>query len=461
MRRLLVALAGAAVLTATLAGCGDDGPPACEAGGALTSVATGEPPLRELSIGTRDGVLVVEVTADSGTPNVLLDIDDDRDTGMWSLQSPISSSGWDVLVTPDGALRHDGQPTEWAWTEVDADDDGTGWSEEEGSVLACVGTATMASVSANGIVRVSAILDDASLPATFLPGAPWPGGFESAGEADEPVVASAPQSLAFGYGFRPWEVGGCTTPACAVARYGQFGHVVLGSGMEEPDHPSHEGAVQLLGGLRAAAPRTEVWGYVSLVGGPVADGRRTRAHSVDDIAARAEAWRAMGATGIFLDEADLCRPDAQTCSTGPDGAEIGVTREHQNAAVEAIHALGLPVFANGFAPHDVIGLAEGAASTMGGAEAGRAADVYLLENPTFAGGRKAEGVDALASRARYRTARQLTSSAGIRLAAVDTWADGVGDGYRRDPRWTEVRTAVPAATIHGISNESYSEAPLP
>ena len=458
MRR---ALAVAAVLAAVLAGCGDDGPPECEAGGDLTSVATGAPPLRELSVGMRDGVLVVEVDADSGTPNVLLDLDDDRDTGMWSLQSPISSSGWDVLVTPDGVLRHNGLPTEWAWSNVDADDDGTGWSENEASVLACVGTATMSSVPANGVVRVSAILDDTSLPATFLPGAPWPGGFASAGEADEPVLAAAPQSLAFGYGFRPWEVGGCTTPACAVARYGQFDHVVLGSGMEEAEHPSHDGAVQLLGGIRAASPDTEVWGYVSLVGGPVANGRRTRAHSVDDIAARAAAWKAIGVTGIFLDEADLCRPEAQTCSTGPDGDEIGVTRRHQNAAVDAIHELGLPVFANGFAPHDVIGVADGAASTMGGAEAGRAADVYLLENPTFAGGRPSQGVDELASRARYETARQLTSSSGIRLAAVDTWADGVADGDRRDPRWTEVRAAVPAATIHGISNESYSEAPLP
>ena len=449
------ALVVSVVAAAALAACGDDGAP-CDADVASAKpVATGDAPLEAIALGRDGDVIVATVTTSGVTPSVLIDADDDRDTGMWSQQSPISSSGWDVLVDSEGAMyRHAGEPTEWAWDDVDRGDDGSGWTATDDGVRVCIGpeVATALGVNDGGTLRISAITEDSSLPATYLPGAAWPA--EALVQPEEPAVPVEPESLAFAYGYEPWAVAGCTTPECAAERYVVFDHVVLGSGFEEATHPSHRGAAALAALLRDRRPDAELWGYVSLVGGPAGDGgRRDRIHTPADIGARAALWQAMGVTGIFLDEADLCRPSAQQCPLDATGDEVAITRAHQNAAIDAIHALGMPVFANGYAPEDIVGEVDGVPSSL------RANDVYLLENPTFAGGVKSTGVDAQAARARYLSARRLTAASGVRLAAVDTFDGTVADKYRTDPRWTEARAAVPAATIHGVTNATYSAAP--
>lgn len=455
MRSVRVTALVVVVIAAVLAGCGEDAPP-CNADVGATPLVTGDAPLESITLGRDDDVLVARViTTDGEATSVLIDADDDRDTGMWSQQSPISASGWDVLVDHEGAMyRHDGEPTEWAWDDVDGADDGSGWTSTDDGVRVCIGpeVATRLGVASDQTLRISAITEDASLPATFLPGAAWPS--DPVTQPEEPAAPVAPQSLAFAYGYEPWSVGGCTTPECAAERYVVFDHVVLGSGFEEATHPSHGGAAALAALLRDRRPDAELWGYVSLVGGPAGEGgRRDRIHTPADIGARAALWQAMGVTGVFLDEADLCRPDAQQCALDSSGDEVAITRAHQNAAIDAIHALGLRVFANGYAPEDIVGEVGGVPSSL------RADDVYLLENPTFAGGVKAGGVDADAARARYLSARRLTTALGVRLAAVDTFDGAVADKYRTDPRWAEARAAVPAATIHGITNATYSATP--
>lgn len=442
------------MIAALMTGCGDD-KAVCVADDRLDFVklATGENPLRSLSM-ARDGeVLVVRVATDGTAPSVLIDVDDDRDTGMWSMQSPVSASGWNVLVDDKGGVyRHDGEPNVWSWADVAVPDDGSGWSKTDAGVRICIGPELGRTLGADkGTMRLSAIIGDASLPPTFLPGAAWPN--ETLVQPKEPAAPVDAESLTFAYGFQPWAVGGCATPACAADRYQQFNHVVFGSGFEEVDHPSHAGVAELIADLRARVPEREVWGYVSLVGGPVVDGRRDRIHTTAEITTRATAWGALGVTGIFLDEADLCRPGAQECPLDSNGDEITVDRAGQNAAIDAIHGLGLKVFANGYSPYDVIGEVDGVPSSLG------SGDAYLLESATFAGGRRASGVDELAARARYLTARRITIERRIRLAAVDTFEGVIPDGYRNDPRWLIAREAVPAATIHGITNETYSATP--
>lgn len=373
-------------------------------------------------------------------PSVFIDVDG-RETGAWTRGSAVSAAAWDLRVDVRGVHRHVGTGHEWSWQDVDTDHHYV-WDPTTGQLLVCL---PMALVGGAHRISLGVETGDAWLPRAFLPGIPFPPVAESGS-----VAVTVPERLAIAYGYRPWVVRGCTeddpdSMTCASEVYGAFRHVVLAAGLEDPDHASHEGTRQLVRQLRVDHPDQELWGYVSL------RDRRTGG----DIAAKAAAWQDVGVTGIFLDEADLCHPGSQPGSTNCPAE--GVTRASQTAAIEAIHDLGLPVFANGFSTPDLLHPFDGLPPALGPGSSSRPADMYLLENPTFSEGEWRTGIEADASVARMQAAIHAAADLGVRLAAVDT-ADGwVDDDSGAPPYvagwWRAVQAGVEA---YGFTNQVYS-----
>lgn len=393
----------------------------------------------------------------SQAPQVFIDSDDDRQTGMWTFQSPLSASGWDLLVDGEGQLyRHVGAANAWSWEAVTAP--GFRRSFAPGRMELSIPGSLLRSPA--GQVRVAAESGGEWYPPAFLPGTV----LEPEQIPVRPVRSDPPGSLAIFYGPSPWLVRSCraTDPVeCPARAFGQFSHVVLGAGLEEDDHPSHERAAALVREIRALAPSTELWGYVSLVGGPEKDGVRPEIYSLAAIRARAASWRSMGMTGVFLDEADLCSPARDVCPRDASGREIEITRARQTAAVAAIHELGMPVFANGFAVPDLLGPVDGVPSPLTGARDGRAPDMYLLENLTVVAGRKVSGFDAEVGHARLQLALRLAAATGVRVAAVDTVPEPLPDLAVAPAMYRDgfLQAAQAGLDAYGVTNSSYSSEP--
>jgi len=199
-------------------------------------------------------------------------------------------------------------------------------------------------------------------------------------------LGAAPQRLAIYYGY-PSLVNGVTDLDRAVAQFAPYDVVVLGDGLEfDADAIGYAGRAeyaftrQLIERLGLTPRQTSVFGYVDL--------GRTQHLPMADVIDRIERWARMGAVGVLLDEA---------------GYDFGVTRERQNAAVDAAHASGLRVCLNAFRPDDVFSTAPTPLNAVGGgnplglAPALTERDAILIES--FAVGRDvAEPASALAAR---------------------------------------------------------------
>ena len=274
-----------------------------------------------------------------------------------------------------------------------------------------------------------------------------------------------PTPLAIFYSSSPWAVDGCPDALsprafdCAAAALGHFTDVVMTGGLEDPTNAAHLGVSELLPVLHRRDPKLRVWGYVSAVGGPVDDAyRRQVVYGTSDVVAHAHQWSEMGAGGIFLDELNVCpRPDGP-CSTGPDGRPASISCAHIDEIIDALHSAGLPVFANGGSADDLLGSCDGRPTRLGPGGSGRAADVYLVENPTVAGGTVVPADAGSASR--LDRAARLASDAGARLAVVDTGGAGP---VLSDPRRSSAleqqgwqAAARVGASIYCYTNEYYS-----
>jgi hypothetical protein len=184
----------------------------------------------------------------------------------------------------------------------------------------------------------------------------------------------APARLAIYYGYPSLVNGAAGNVDRAVATFADYEVIVFGDGLEFDDvnprrTPAGAGADEhrktraIVGRLRARSAATRIYGYIDL-------GNSQRL-SLVDIQGRAAKWAAMGATGLFLDEA---------------GYDFGVTRERQNAVVDFVHSLGLSVFANAFNTDDLFGTASVPLNSVGGGNPSGAAsrlganDAFLLES---------------------------------------------------------------------------------
>lgn len=222
------------------------------------------------------------------------------------------------------------------------------------------------------------------------------------------MLASAamaePQRLAIYYGIPSLVNGAAGDVARAAAAFAEYDLVVFGDGLEFDDvvparkppgaGPIEYGRTRAIVALLAASPRkTAVFGYIDL-------GRSQRL-SIDDITMRLARWKGLGAAGIFYDEA---------------GADFGVDRARQNAAVAAAHAAGLRVVLNAFNPDDVFRIgADGVKPRL------RAGDAFLLESFAV---RNGIPEDPRGWNDRLERARRGAAATGASIWATTTTSEG-------------------------------------
>ena len=275
----------------------------------------------------------------------------------------------------------------------------------------------------------------------------------STGAGPQPGGLS-PATLAIYYGYPSLVNGASGNIERAVATFAEYDVVVFGDGLEFSDvdprrsprgagPDEHRRTRAIIERLRSRAPAMRVYGYIDL--------GNSQQLSIADIQQRTRLWAAVGATGIFLDEA---------------GYDFGVTRERQNTAIDAIHGLGLSAFVNAFNPDDVFSPSAVPLNSVGGGNPTGLAtrlgqqDVFLLESFQVRLGRpeawsawSARTAKAVGHRERHRTrifavttttaetARQAAGLYGYAWWSAAVWGlDGVGWG---EPDFSGVSSQLP------------------
>ena len=234
-------------------------------------------------------------------------------------------------------------------------------------------------------------------------------------------ASPAPLRLAIYYGYPSLVNNAQGDVDRAVAVFADYDAIVFGDGLEFPTlglgagPQEHEFTRTLIQRLRLTARRPLIFGYIDL--------GLSQSLPIDMIVDRIDRWGAMGAGGVFLDEA---------------GFDFGVTRQRQNAAVTAAHARGLSVILNSFRPEDVFSAtptplnAAGGGNPSGLEPALTAIDAILLESFVVRNG-VPETVDALVERTRAAIAGR--ERFGTRIAAISTAGDARVDSPLMPYAW--------------------------
>jgi len=138
-----------------------------------------------------------------------------------------------------------------------------------------------------------------------------------------------PEKMAIYYG-DPAAVngsGGNTTLASDV--FNDYDMVIFGEGIEQATHAYHATTQTIIQNIQST---TRAYGYVDLcVQNPQSSLYRCSNFPMAELQSRTDKWKAMGAKGIFLDQA---------------GCDYVVSRNRQNQIIDYIHAQGLSAFIN-------------------------------------------------------------------------------------------------------------------
>lgn len=149
-------------------------------------------------------------------------------------------------------------------------------------------------------------------------------------ERGQATLASGfPEKLAIYYG-DPAAVngsGGNTNAASDV--FDDYDLVIFGEGIEQDTSPYHNTTQTIIQNIQAT---TRSYGYLDLcVENPLSSLYRCSNFSMNELQSRTDKWKAMGAKGIFLDQA---------------GCDYVVDRSRLNGIVDYIHDQGLSAFVN-------------------------------------------------------------------------------------------------------------------
>ena len=255
------------------------------------------------------------------------------------------------------------------------------------------------------------------------------------------VVAAEPRRLAIYYGIPSLVNGAGGVVSRAADAFADYDVVVFGDGLEfedvvpgrKPVGPGpleYQRTKEIITRLAGMPRKTAVYGYIDL--------GRSQQLALDDITARIQRWRSIGASGVFFDEA---------------GADFGVDRRRQNAAVDAGHAAGLRVVLNAFNPDDVFGVgADGLRPRLG------AGDAYLLESFAV---RNGSVDDSALLRDRVHKAVTGAAATGVSLWATTTTTQGRYDAALMDHAWQAARQAGIEAFGWGEPSFSSADSRLP
>lgn len=140
--------------------------------------------------------------------------------------------------------------------------------------------------------------------------------------------ALKPKTLLIYYAW-PSVINGASSVAGATAEFGQYDYVVLGDGLQEPDHPDHQNTAEIIRGVQSLG--TFVLGYIPI-------GTVNPNLSMEEIERRVDRWNDIGADGILLDQF---------------GYDYQTSRLRQNTVVDYVHSQGMLVAANALYPEDV------------------------------------------------------------------------------------------------------------
>ncbi|KAJ3104563.1 hypothetical protein HDU97_009075 [Phlyctochytrium planicorne] len=125
--------------------------------------------------------------------------------------------------------------------------------------------------------------------------------------------------------------------------YVVFGGDVPGSsvGLASSSHGDHANTITIIQNIKVGNPQTKVYGYITIGSG--SEGRGSK-FTIDELQTQINAWCAMGASGIFVDEAgfDYWNPKDRT-----------EMRRRQIAVADISHNLGLSVTFNAWNPVDL------------------------------------------------------------------------------------------------------------
>ncbi len=204
------------------------------------------------------------------------------------------------------------------------------------------------------------------------------------------TAPAVPSRLAIYYGYPGLINGAAANIATAAAEFAAYQIVVLGDGLEFPEHPDHANTRRILAELRKIDRSQELFGYIALGNGTNLDAA--------GIERRVQLWASMGVTGIFYDEA---------------GRDFGVSFARVEAAIRAARRHQLAVCLNAF---DLSAIDEGVREPQHVALMSRR-DAILIESFGVRLGirqTRAETVE------RLRAAEALRKRTGVRVFGVTT-----------------------------------------
>lgn len=141
-----------------------------------------------------------------------------------------------------------------------------------------------------------------------------------------------PKSMCLWY-HRPRYAHADHTVASSIEVFKTFDIVLLGDGVQLPTYSDYGNTRAVITGLRQEKPDIEIFGYVAVGTAPAGEGL-----DMATIKQRIDAWKAIGATDIFLDEC---------------GYDYGVTRDRLNEIIMYIHANSMNVMVNAWDPDDI------------------------------------------------------------------------------------------------------------
>jgi hypothetical protein len=221
-----------------------------------------------------------------------------------------------------------------------------------------------------------------------------------------------PSRAAFFYGYPSLINGVNGNIQLAAKAFSAYDIIVLGDGVEFPTmvksrRPIGVGIVeydrskQIIAAILKQKPKTEIFGYVCL--------GDTQALPIASMKRRITMWKALGVSGIFLDEAGYDWPL--------------VTRSRQNTAIRFVHSLGMVAFLNAYHPATLITLENGSRKNPtqeGTALSSR--DLILLESFPIKHG---DYVDPTELRTRLDQALSVRQKVSARIVALSTTHVGV------------------------------------
>jgi uncharacterized protein with GYD domain len=211
-----------------------------------------------------------------------------------------------------------------------------------------------------------------------------------------------PKRLAIYYGYPSLVEGADGSVSHAVRVFGEYDVIVFGDGLElgstsnDPGLQQEEPLVgQIVSRLHVRPRRPAIYGYIDL--------GRSQQLLDTEIVRRVDAWKRLGADGIFFDEA---------------GKDFGVTAARRSTAVRAVHERGLSAFMNAFNPDDLFDKDAGRSSSP--ADLGER-DALLVESFAVENG-VVQARDRVAKRA--AAAFKWRERTGVRVYAVTTTVSG-------------------------------------